>query len=76
MAGHESTSRSQTMRCRNCGQTRRMTLLIEFGVQVSATGARRLPDWNVGVQCPRCASTDVVADRGRLLASAVGAGEV
>lgn len=63
------------MRCRNCGQTRRMTLLIELGIQIAADGRRRLPNWIVGVQCPRCASTDVDADRGRLLALAVGTGE-
>lgn len=53
-----------------------MTLLIELGVQIAADGTRRLPNWNLGVQCPRCASTDVSADRGRLLSLATDAGEV
>lgn len=63
------------MRCHNCGQTRRMTLLIELGVQIAADGSRRLPDWGLGVQCPRCDSTDVAADPARLLTRAYSAGE-
>lgn len=52
-----------------------MTLVIECGVQIAADGSRRLPDWGIGVQCPRCESTDVAADVARLLTRACAAGE-
>lgn len=61
------------MRCQNCGQTRRMTLLIELGVQIATDGSRRLPDWGLSVQCPKCDSTDVAADPARLLIRASSA---
>ncbi len=61
------------MRCRNCGQTQRISLLIELSVQIDRCGTRRLPEWSVGTQCPRCASTDVEADTTRLLSIATGA---
>lgn len=48
-----------------------MRLLIELTVQIGIDGTRRLPEWTIGLECPRCSSTDVVADRRRLLARAV-----
>lgn len=74
-AGHVYPRAGLTMRCRNCGQTRRMTLVIECGIQIAADGTRRLPDWGIDVQCPRCESTDVVADTVRLLTHACATGE-
>ncbi len=61
------------MRCRNCGQTRRITLLIDLGVQVAVDGAVKCPTWAVSAQCPICHSTDVVADHARLFARTIDA---
>lgn len=69
-AGH-NPCRLATMHCYNCGQTTRMRLLIELAVQIGADGRRRLPEWSVGLECPRCASTDVEADHVRLLDIAI-----
>ncbi len=51
-----------------------MRLLIELAVQIGADGTRRLPEWTLCLECPQCASTDVDADRARLLARAVEGG--
>lgn len=53
-----------------------MRVLIELTAQVGVDGSRGLPDWAVGLECPRCSSTDIDADRTRLLASAVEGGIV
>lgn len=56
------------MYCHNCGNTDGFVLLVELAVPVGgyAPGA----EWSLGLECHRCASTDVAGDPAAVLATA------
>lgn len=60
------------MRCHNCDNADRFVLLVELAVVTRGPDDFTDPDWSLSVQCPACASTDVAADPGKLLAARLG----
>ncbi|WP_254544500.1 hypothetical protein [Halomarina pelagica] len=57
------------MHCRNCGNTDRFVLLVELTCLVGSDDSRADPDWSIGAECPRCASTDLAGEPATLLTS-------
>lgn len=57
------------MRCRNCGHTGCLVLLVELAVLASPPDRFTDPDWALSLECPACASTDVAGDPASLLAA-------
>lgn len=55
------------MYCRDCGHADHFVLFVELSVTLHADGERSDPGGTFGLQCPRCAGTDVRGWLGRLV---------
>lgn len=58
------------MRCYNCPNTDRFVLLVELAVVVRGPSDFTDPEWSLGLECARCASTEVEGDAALLAARA------
>lgn len=58
------------MYCHNCGNTDGFVLVVELAVPVG--GVDSCTGWSLGLECHRCASTDVAGDPAAVLAAATG----